>query len=199
MHCICWLPPQIPFQHMWLQRAPVRGLSPRGHGLHLCRNRNFRLKLLRVNFFSPKQIAPRISPHNLPFTDPRNHTVWVLRNQLTVADSRWFCGRVYDWDCVRRRLYARLCQMRKRTIVSRVQREYVTCCCSGTHTHTQRLTCNWSTKALLWTAPPDAWWAKWASALPSATENRLETWACRTTQTHKCFFWGFFWPTELYI
>lgn len=63
----------------------------------------------------------------------------------------------------------------KKTIVWRVQREYVTCC-SGTH----RLMCCWSTvtrsaKALLSATPPDARWAKWASVLASATENRTTT------------------------
>lgn len=76
----------------------------------------------------------------------------------------------------------------KKTIVSRVQREYVTCC-SGTHRDWRAIwsTVTRSTKALLSAATPDAWWAKWASVLTSATENRLETCACRTTQTQMRF------------
>lgn len=162
MHCICSMPPQIPFQHMWLQSALSWGLSPRGHRLHLCRSGNFRLKLLRVEF-SSKQIAPRISPHNLPFTDPRNHTVWVLRNQLTVAQTvdGYADGFMIGIACTA----GFMCRRAKWEKDKDTR----------------------SAKALLSVAPPDARWAKWASVLTPATESRPEMYASRTTQTHKRF------------
>lgn len=115
MHCICSLAPWTPFQHMWLQSAPFWGLGSRGQSLHLCHSSNFRLKLLRVEF-SSKQIATRISPHNLPFTDPRNHTVWVLGNQLTVAQAVDGYVGGFMIGTVGCRLYVQLCQMRKRQL-----------------------------------------------------------------------------------
>lgn len=175
--------PRIPFQHMWLQSAPFWGLSPHGRGLHLCRSGNFRLKLLRVEF-SSKQIAPRISPHNLPFTDPRNHTVWVLGNQLTVAQTvDGYAGGFMIGIACAAGFMRRRAKWEKDNCIKSAER-----ICHLLLWHTQRLTCNWSTvtrstKALLSAAPPDAWWAKWASVLTSATDNRLETRACRTTQT----------------
>lgn len=96
---------------------------------------NFRLKLLRVEF-SSKQIALRISPHNLPFTDPRNHTVWVLGNQLTVAQTvDGYAGGFMIGIACAAGFTVQAVPNEKKTIVSRVQREreYVTCC-SGTHT-----------------------------------------------------------------
>lgn len=48
---------------------------------------DFRSELPGVELASKQIGPPRISPHNLPFTDPRNHTVWLLSNQLTVAQT----------------------------------------------------------------------------------------------------------------
>lgn len=143
-------------------RAHRPEVSDRVDRLHLCRSGNFRLKLLRVEF-SSKQIAPRISPHNLPFTDPRNHTVWVLRNQLTVAQTvdGYAGGFMIGIACAAGFMCGR----------AKWEKDKDTR----------------SAKALLPVAPPDAWWAKWASVLTPATESRPEACARRTTQTHTRF------------
>lgn len=56
---------------------------------------DFRSKLLGVELASKQIGPPGISLHNLPFTDPRNHTVWLLSNQLTVAQT---VDAVWAWE-----------------------------------------------------------------------------------------------------
>lgn len=101
-----------------------------GHRLHLYFSVNFRLKLLRVEFSSKQPL--RISLHHLPFTDPRNHTVCVLWNQLTVAQTADGVWAVLRSGLRAARTLCTVTPNEKQTIVSRRERHMLSNCLART-------------------------------------------------------------------